>query len=339
MNTEDPAVPIVLEIAAQALVSQALYVAAKLGVADELAEGPLPPAELAQRCGAEEGALRRILRSLCTRGVFFEEADGLFRNTPESTLLRGNVAGSLRAMILWIGEEPHWSVFGRMLESVKTGKPSWEGVHGRPVFDYLAQDNPALGGVFHRAMTDFSRVANEAVLNAMDFRGVTVVADIGGGLGHFLEACLQKYPALTGVVFDRPEVVEAAKGRLEATGLRGRARTEAGDFFVSVPVAADLCVLKHILHDWNDADAVRILKNLHRDGCRRLWIIEMVLSGPNEPHFSKTMDLEMLVTAGGRERTAGEFRTLFEKAGYDLRSVTATASPLSVLEAVALPAA
>lgn len=336
MKTDTNSIPLVLNLAAQALVSQALYVAAKLGVADAIAEGSVPPAELARGCAADESALRRVLRSLSAHGVFFEEADGRFKNTPGSTPLRSKVTGSLRDLIIWIGEEPHWSVYGRMLESVKTGAPAWEGVHGKPVFEYLAKDNPALGEIFHRAMTDFSRVANEAVLDAVDFDGVTLVADIGGGAGHFLEACLRRRPALRGVVFDRPEVASTTSVYLEATGLGHRAFAVEGNFFESVPVAADLHILKHILHDWSDADALRILKNLRRNGCNRLWIIETVLSGRNEAHFSKTMDLDMLVSAGGCERSGEEFRALLHKGGYALQSIKATASPLSVLEAFAL---
>ena len=317
-------------------ISQAAYVAAKLGVADLLADGPKPVAELAAATETEARSLYRILRTLAMVGIFQETGPRVFANTPVSETLRSDAPNSLRDTAIWMGEEPHWRVYGEMLYSVRTGKAAWKRVHGRDVFPYLFETNRELGEIFNRAMTSFSSTTIPAIVEAYDFSGVGVLADIAGGYGHLLATVLQEYPPMKGVLFDVPFVLEGAPALLEKEGVAERVEIVRGDFFESVPITADAYIMKHIIHDWYDEQNTVILKNIRASmpAGARVLIIDTVIPEGNEPHFGKVMDLEMLVSPGGVERTESEFRELLAASGLRLSRIVPTKSVVSIVEAV-----
>jgi predicted transcriptional regulator len=314
--------------------SQAVYVAAKLGIADLLKAQPLPVAELARKTGTHERALYRLLRCLASLGVFRETDAKVFELNPPAELLISDHPGSMRNAAIFMGEPWHWSVYSDMLYSVTTGKVAWEKVHGQEVFPYF-QEHPEEYEIFNRAMTSFSTNTLPAIVEAYDFTGVKKLADIAGGHGMLLAGFLKANHELKGLLFDLPQVIEGAPALLEKEGVADRVELKAGDFFESVPAGADAYMMKFIIHDWDDDRARKILKNIHQvlpaDG--RLLLVEMVVPSGNEPHFSKIQDLEMLVSPGGVERTSDEYRDLLAPAGFQLTRIIPTKSPLSIVEA------
>lgn len=329
-----PPEAVLTQMAFGALLTQALYVAARLGVADLLAAGPRPVAELATETGTHERSLYRVLRSLAGAGVFAEVAPKSFGLTPLAEPLRADAPGSMRSGIIFMGEQWHFNVWANMMHSVRTGRPAWGHTHGAEVFEYLAA-NPAHAEIFNDAMTDMSAVMAPVVVEAYDFSGFGTLADIAGGHGSLLAQILKANPNLSGVLFDVAPVVEGAGALLKREGVAGRVERVAGDFFKSVP-HADAYVLKHIIHDWDDERASLILRNINAamGPGGRVLIVETVVPEGNAPHYSKVLDLEMLVSPGGIERTAEEYAALLATAGLRLSRIVPTRSPFSIVEAV-----
>lgn len=321
------------QIAFGAMMTQALYVVAKLGVADLLAAGPRNVSELAAETATHERSLYRVMRSLASVGVFAETAPKVFSNTPYSEPLRSDVHGSMRSGAIFMGEEWHWRVWGNMEHSVRTGEPAWGHAHGSEVFEYFAA-NPRQAEIFNGAMTDMSVGTAPPVVEAYDFGGFRKLVDIAGGHGYLLSQILKATPGLKGVLFDLPQVVEGAPALLEREGVSERVERVAGDFFASVP-AADAYVMKHIIHDWDDERCVTILSNIRRamEPGAKVLIVETVVPEDDRPHYSKLLDLEMLTSPGGAERTAEEYAALLARAGLRLTRITPTRSPFSIIEA------
>ena len=324
-----------LQFASGYFVTQSLHVAARLGIADLLAEGPLPSAELASRTGTDEPSLYRLLRCLAALGVFQETGSRTFALTPLAELLRAGVPGSMRAAVIMIGDPEHYRAWGELEHSVRTGEPAFDHAFGMGVFDYFER-HPEAAAIFDQAMTDLTDA--EAIADGYDFSGLGTVVDVAGGHGSLLAAILRANPHLQGVLFDLPHVIERAKKpRFLAGELAGRCRFEAGSFFETVPAGADAYVMKHIIHDWDDDHCLRILAHcraaLRPEG--KLLVVDAVIPPGNEPHPGKMMDLNMLVmTHGGRERTEEEFRSLFERAGFRLARVVPTRATVSFVEGV-----
>jgi hypothetical protein len=312
--------------------AQAIFVATKLGIADHLKNGAQTCAQLARSTSTPPRALYRLLRALASIGVFVEEEGGRFALTPLAETLRSDDPDSLRPLLLLIGEEFHWGPWSHLLYSVTTGESAFEHVHDQRFFEYLAGDREA-GANFAAWMTRATELQIPAILAAYDFSGAQTIVDVGGGQGRLLSAILNSAPNATGVLFDRPEIVDLAL--IASAGLADRCTLARGSFFESVPRGGDLYVLKTVLHDWGDEQCAKILGN-----CRaalspgaRILVIEMIVPPGNEPHPSKFMDLNMLVlNQGGMERTAGEFETLFHAAGLEISRVLPTRSPLSLIE-------
>jgi hypothetical protein len=316
--------------------SQAIYVAAQLKIADHLAKGPKSVAELAQATGADEQNLYRLLRALASVGIFAQVKDDQFRLTAPAKYLRTDIPGSLHKMALMNGLPFHWRVWGNLLESVKTGQTGFQLTHGLDAFAYFDQ-HPEDGAVFNGAMTGFAFQDVPTILAVYDFSTVAKVADIGGGEGSLLEAILQAYSNLKGLLFDRAAVIEKLPKQFKEGELSHRVELKAGNFLEEVPGEYDIYLLKNILHDFDDETAHTILRN-----CRaampknaRLLIIEAIIPPGNKPFAQKLIDLEMLMmTPGGRERTETEYRRLLETAGFRLNRIIPTISPLSLIEAI-----
>lgn len=311
-----------LQMTAGYWISQAIYVAAKLGIADLLRERPRSSEELAQATRAHPQALYRLLRALASVEVFRESEDGCFELTPRAACLLSDVPGSLRAVALVRGGPWFWGPWGHLLHSVQTGQAAFDEIYGMRFFEYLAQ-HPQDATTFNQAM--FANVSQKhtAAASAYDFSQFGKVVDVGGGQGALLTAILTTHPQVRGVLFDQPHVVEAAKPRVTAAGLASRCELVSGDFFASVPAGGDAYTLSEILHDWDDPQATIILRNIRQAMPERekILILEQVIPSGNDPHEGKLRDLNMLVILGGVERTENEFRELLREAGFILCAV------------------
>lgn len=314
--------------------AQAIATAAKLGIADLLKDGPRSVDDLAQATGTHGRSLYRLLRALASAGVFAEDADGKFCLTPVAQFLRSDAPGSLRAFSIYFGADFHLRVWEDLLFSVTHGKPVFNHIHKKGVFEYF-EENSEHARIFNDAMTSLSASVSEPIVNAYDFSGIGKLADVGGGHGLLLSAVLKKYPAVKGILYDAGSVVGDAKNLLAAQGIGERCELVAGDFFDSAP-AADVYIMKHIIHDWEDEKAIKILRNCRQamTGNGKVLVVEMVVPEGNTPSPSKFLDLEMLLFLHSYERTEKEYAALFEKAGFRLARVVPTESPYSIVEGV-----
>ena len=325
---------LVFQLATGYIASSALYVAVKLRVADRLADGPRPVADLAAAAGANGDGLYRVLRSLASLGVFEEVSPGTFANNLASSTMRSDAPGSTQPMALWMSDPFHFRVYADMMHSVMTGQPAADKTVGMPVFEYFQRDKE-LSEVFNDAMTAFSAFVVPAALEAYDFGDISLLVDVAGGHGQVLTSILQKHARMRGILFDIEHVIAGAIPRLEQAGVNDRCSTATGDFFKAVPEGGDAYIMKHIIHDWDDGKALQILANIKRamNPGGRVILLESVLTPANQPDFGKLIDLEMLLMPGGRERTSEEFHALFERAGFAVTRIVPTKSPLSVIEA------
>ncbi|HXX43489.1 MAG TPA: methyltransferase [Candidatus Acidoferrales bacterium] len=333
--TDSPLFAQVMMLARGYATSACLHTAAKFGIADLLSSGPKAVSELARESKANEDALYRVLRALASINVFRETAPRTFVNTPISETLRSDIAGSTRDAVLFMADELHMRIYSELAYSVETGGTTFRKITGMEPFEFFRQ-NSEENRLFNSAMTSISAGAVPSALQAYDFGESGTLADIGCGHGALLTGILQKHGGLRGIAFDLPNVVEGAKERYESLGLASRCEVFGGSFFEGVP-AADSYVMKSIIHDWDDSRAVAILKNCAkamRGPNGKVILLEMVVGPANEPGLAKWIDIEMLVIAGGRERTEAEFADLFSKAGLKLSRVVRTPSPFCVIEAV-----
>lgn len=320
-----------------AWVAQAITSAADLGVADVLASGPLSGDQLADRIGADGDALRRLMRALIGIGIFRQLSDGRYALTPLADTLRTDAPGSMSGMARWVGSPQHREHWSQLTDAIRTGKAVVPELRGKPAFEYLA-DEAELAEIFNTAMTNVSEFATVPLTAAYDFGAFDTIVDVGGGHGRLLAAILETAPNSRGVLFDLPEVVAGAPALLRKHGVEDRVRIEEGSFFDSAPQGGDAYVLKNVIHDWPEDDAVRILKNVRasaRAGAR-LLLCEFVIPEHDRDFHGKWVDLEMLVVAGARERTADEYGRLFDQAGFRLNRVVETVSPLSIIEGIAV---
>lgn len=314
--------------------TQMLYVVVKLGIPDVLATGPKQVDELAAMVDAHSNSLYRLLRALASQGVFAEESEGQFALTPLSELLRSDVQDSLRPFALSYGEPWWWNAWGNLLHSVHTGETAFDSLHNMGLFEYLNQ-SPDAAGIFNANMTAMTAQEAQAVAMAYDFSHIQTLVDVGGGHGKLVSAILQAYPQMHAIVFDQPSVVEGTRRRLQMAGVGDRCEITGGSFFESVPNGGDLYTLKDILHDWNDEQAITILRNCHRsmNASAKLLLIERIIPPGNDPMIGKMIDITMLVLTGGRERTKAEYNALLEAAGFQVTNIFSSNLDTSIIEA------
>jgi len=309
------------------LVSRCLYVAAEIGVADHINDAPQTSEALAKVTGSNAGALHRVLRVLASHGIF-EDKDGSWAHTEMSQLLRSDHPASMRDYIRMIGMPVFWRAWEHIEHSVRTGETGFKKIHPGGAFPYLAE-HPHESSLFNAAMTAKSHGDIAAVLPAYDFAQFATIADIAGGRGHLLRAILKQYPNTRGILFDQPHVVaEVSPDKGEKLSVTG------GSFFTDKMPTADCYVLMNIIHDWPDAECIKILSAIRRDMPQhaRVLLIESVVPSSPEPHLSKELDIVMMVLPGGKERTKQEYADLVSKCGLRLKEVVETKSPYSIVE-------
>lgn len=333
MTTSRPPQETITDLSYGYLYSAALVAAVELGVADRLGNGPKSTRALAEELGVQAQPLARLLRLLATKGVFTETDPDHFALTPAADILRAGAAGSMRDAVSMMIHEIFWAPAGKLSTTVRTGETPFVQIFGGSFFDYLAK-NPEAGPVFHRGMAGLSDTENGPIASAYDFSLFKRIVDVGGGHGGFLIEALRANPKARGVLYDTPHVL--ADARIVAEGLADRCEILAGDFFASVP-RGDAIVLKRILHDWSDDSSIVILR-----ACRsaleeggRVLVVDAVLPPGDEPHLGKVLDVMMMASLPGRERTADDFSRLFSAAGLRLNRIIPTPTYLSIIEAVA----
>ena len=316
--------------------TQLIYVAAKLGIADLLKDGPKFIDELADSTGANARNLYRVLRALSSREIFTETSDGRFELTPLAAPLQKDVPGSLTGWAVICGGEWH-RAWGGLLHNVVTGETAFNHEFGMGYWEYLAQ-NPEADEAFNQAMTDSNAMVLAAVVEAYSFDGIETIVDVGGGQGSCIAAILEANPTIRGVLFDQPNVIAGAGIMLQDEGVAGRCDLVGGDFFQSLPENGDAYVLQRIIHDWDDEHAIAILRSCRRAmaGDAKLLLVESVVPAGNEPSHSKLGDIMMMVLVDGVDPTESEFRALLDAAGFELTRIIPTQSPMSIIEATPL---
>jgi SAM-dependent methyltransferase len=332
-NLDPQAIATVLQMATAPWIGQAIYCAAKLNLADHLATGSRSTEDLARATGTHAPSLSRLLRALAGVGLFASDPAG-WRATALGAALRADVPGGPRGYAIMLGSPFHRAAWTDMLESVRTGASAFERVHGVPAFEHFAR-TPDDAAIFDEAMTSISGSEIPALLEAYDFSGFTHVVDVAGGRGHVLAAILERNPRLTGTLFDLPYAIAGARKALAGSSVMDRITFVGGDFFGAIPPGGDAYVLKHIVHDWDDPESLRILANIRKvvPPHGRLLVAECVVPPGDGPSLAKLLDLEMLVlTAQGRERTDDEYRALFARAGFELTRVVPTAGEIAMVE-------
>lgn len=307
-------------------ITQAVYVATKLGVADLLKDGPQPAAALAKATGAHALSLTRLLRFLASVGVFTETHDTWFASTPLSTLLQTDAKDSLRFYAL--SPQLWWRSAGDCLHSIRTGKPAYDHLHGVAFHDGVERD-PEDAEIYNSLLATGTARDAAALSAAYDFSGAQTVIDVGGGYGTFIVAVLKANPHLRGVLFDRATVIPGARRLVEAENLAARCDAVAGDFFTAVPRGGDVYLLKWVLIGWDDEHAQKLLRNCRQAMTDRakLLIVEPLIPAGNTPHPAKVLDLNMLINFGGQLRTEAEYESLLAGTGFARTKTISTATP------------
>lgn len=315
-------------------VSQCISVAAKLRIADRIKDAPKSYQLLAEETAVSSEALYRVLRALASVGIFAETEAGIFSLTPMADYLRTDVPLSLQAMAVMMGEPEHYQSWGDLYHSVKTGQPAFDHRFGCGVFDFL-REHPTSAQIFEDAMNSFSAVELQAIAPAYDFSQFSTIVDVGGGYGAVLAEILPQYPQIKGILFDEEYVVSQARPTLGKYGAGDRIECVAGNFFESIPAGGDAYILKHIIHDWDDARSIQILSNCSRvmTNDSKILVMEQVVPEGNTPSSAKMLDINMLVMCqGGKERTGQEFTDLFNRSGLHLNRIIPTKEEICILE-------
>jgi 2-polyprenyl-3-methyl-5-hydroxy-6-metoxy-1,4-benzoquinol methylase len=313
--------------------TQLLALAARLNLAEYLSGGAKTALQLSQVTNTNTQALYRLLRALSNLGIVEKNEDGTFSITPSGRLLCENAPGSVRNVAILYGEHWLWQAYARLSYSVEQGKQAFEFVHRQTLYNYLQKNSPA-SDAFNRAMSDFSNIESESIKNAYSFSEAQSIVDVGGGQGVLVSSILKANLHISAIVFDLPEVINTIATESITQKNSFRISYARGDFFSNVPAGGDIYLLKSVLHNWDDASCISILRNCHKAMAKnaKLLIIERIIPDGNEKSESKLFDINMLVMTGGQERTKDEYKKLLDVAGFYLLQVISTHSPMSILE-------
>ena len=337
MTTNDFPPQLVLQQMIQGFqVTQCIYVAAKLGIADLLKDGPRTSEELAQATGTHAPSLYRVLRLLTAVDLLTEQEAHSFALTPLGTYLQTDVPGSMHDTILCYCDTPVWYAWGDLLHSAETGKPGYQHILGLSLFDYN-QQHPEHATRFNNMMTEWTASVAPTVAATYDFSAIQTLVDVGGGHGQMLASILQAHSTLHGVLFDLPYVVAGATPLLEAAGVASRCEFIGGDAFTSVPAGYEAYLLSRVIHDWDDERALSLLTRCHqamKPQGKVLLVERVILTGSTPQVLVLESDVQMLVIAGGKERTDAEYRALLSAAGFELTRLIPVLTPFYVIEAV-----
>lgn len=310
--------------------TQALYVAAKLGIADQLVRGPMSADELAKRVGAHPKMLHRLMRHLTALGIFTEDESKKFGLTSLSELLRDDNPESIRYNAIYSGEE-NYKATGELLHTVRTGETAFNHLYGKGHFDWLTE-HPDESSIFNKAMAQSLRRLQNP-LESYNFSGKHLIVDVGGGRGDLITSIIRANPTLKGILFDLPQGNREAPSQLKAKGVADRCQIREGSFFESVPEGGDVYVLSRILHDWPDDKVATILANCRKaiedDGV--LLIRDNVLTDRDE--LGSQLDITMMIMTGGQERTESEWKNLLHSAGFALTRIHKKDGQLDLIEA------
>ncbi len=323
-----------MELQFSILVPACLYVVTKLRVVDHIAAGMSNNEDLANEAGIQPRTFHRIMRLMCSHGVFNETKASEYALTPVSELLRSDIEGTV-APFLQNNAEITFDLLPIFLEALLQNKVPFDHRYGKPLFEWMSESQERVEE-FQRGYSGIHWPETEAVISAYDFSNVKTFADIGGSHGEVVLSLLSRYEDLKAVIFDRPEVIEQTRNKFAELGMAERCAFQGGDFFERIPVEADCYFLRHILHDWNDEECVRILRNIVAGAApgSRILIAECVIGETNQPDMGKLLDILMMTALTGMERTAAEFADLFEAADIKLVEIIPTKSIISVVEGV-----
>ncbi len=315
-------------------ISKPIYVAAELGIADMLDDGSKTIEELAQLSQSHAPSLYRMMRALASVGIFSEVEEKRFEITPIAEFLK---SGAMRSIALMFNSDWSDKAWGCFMDSIKTGCTAFEKAHGLPVSDWL-EENPYAAEVFNEANAVKAANSNRAIVDVYDFSGIDTLTDVGGGLGVLMAEILIANPSMNGIIADIPSVICKTKEIIKSGGLENRCETVECDFFENIPTGSNAYLMSNILHDWSDEKCHVILKNCHKamKPGSKLLIIEMIIPPGNQPSIAKLLDLEMLVTTGGRERTEAEFKTLFGSSGFQVSRIIQTKAGVCIIESIRL---
>lgn len=312
---------------------QVVYTLTELKVWDHLARGLHSSLDIAAEISVDKDCLYRLLRAATNIDLVKQISEKEFELLPIGRALCESETETFRDFIVFMGRHG-WRFWGKLLECTKNGQSAIELETGMQPFEYL-NSKPELAEDFNRAMTAISNIVIDAFIAGYNFSDIGTVVDVGGGHGRLLGGVLEEFPQMKGILFDLPGVVEGAERVLNKLGIKDRCEVVGGDFFSKVPDAGDLYIMKAIIHDWNDEDAIKILstvrESIPKNG--KLALIEMIVPGPNKKHLAKFLDIEMIVHAAGKERTKEEFAQVLQRANFKLKKITPLAGPTSVIEA------
>jgi len=311
-----------------------VYAAVKLGLPDRLAVQPATAEQLASALGLSAPHLHRFLRGLCGIGICEELPDGAFALAGGGECLRSSSPSRLAEKVqIVVGQ--YWWPWANVVSNLKTGKPAFEQSFGLRVSDWRAK-HAEQGALFDSYLAKETLAQAAPIVTALDLSGTTCLADIGGGYGGLLAALLIAHPDIEAILFDRPQTIEAAKPFLQSLGVAARVTFEAGDFLAAIPVQADLYLLKGVLQQWDDAEALTILRNCRAampDGAKLAIIERLLPERASDDPAAIMLDLHMMTITGGRARSLAEFTKLLSETGFALSKAAPTGAGLSILEA------
>ncbi len=327
MNSDEmPVSAQFLQMATAKLVTKPMYVAAKLKVADHIKNGITSIEALSEKTRTDSSALYRLLRALSSVGIFHETENKNFSLTPLAQCLLDE-PDSPRGMLMFFNDPAHDRAWDQLLYSVKTGEAGFNKAAGKPIFDYLQEDEK-FSDIFNTAMSSNAKAIHGLVAEILDTSSCGTIYDIGGGQGHLIQLLMDKNPDLKGGVFDLPHVVEGAR-----QGSAHDIEIFGGSFFEGIPTGADAHIMSFIIHDWDDESSLAILRNCYDalPAGGKIFICDCVITEPNQPNFGALLDIEMLVMTTGKERTVAEFKALIEGAGFNFEGITPTPGPHSII--------